>query len=302
MQDGATRQRIPRKRLGRIQILLPHIAEQRAIVNFLDEQTLRIDTLIDKQIKLIETLRERRVGVIANALGFGLEGAQVQPSGMAWLVTAPTGWRSIQVKNFGTVTLGKMLQPSESPGGVVATYMRAANVQPDGVLRVDDQKEMWFSRQELHDLTLAAGDVVVVEGGIGGFGRAAYLSSDLPNWGFQNSILRVRPYGENDGRFLTYMLMLARANGYIHSYCNIVSMPHFTADKVSAFRFCCPSAREQRDIADHLDEQTAKIDALIIKTQEHIALAKERRAALITAAVTGQIDVRTASRAATVVA
>src|SRR5699024_5429957 len=91
-----------------------------------------------------------------------------------------------------------------------------------------------------------------------------------------------------------YFLIMARAKGFIEVYCNVVSMPHLTAEKLQALPVVIPPAAEQRAIADHLDEQTAKIDDLIDETERFIELARERRSALITAAVTGQIDVRSA--------
>ena len=66
---------------------------------------------------------------------------------------------------------------------------------------------------------------------------------------------------------------------------------HLTAEKLRAVRFPAPSIDEQHEIADYLDRETTKIDTLIVKVERHIELAKERRAALITAAVTGQINV-----------
>ena len=81
--------------------------------------------------------------------------------------TLPVGWLAGQVKNAATVTLGKMLQSKDSGNDVRAPYMRAANVQPDGVLALDDVNNMWFGDAELQQLSIRAGDVVVVEGGQG---------------------------------------------------------------------------------------------------------------------------------------
>lgn len=75
-----------------------------------------------------------------------------------------------------------------------------------------------------------------------------------------------------------------------------------TCHDLSNLKLARPPLEEQQRIVAYLDEQTSKIDALIAKTREHITLAKERRAALITAAVTGQIDVRTAAPVEMVVA
>lgn len=189
-------------------------------------------------------------------------------------------WNSGQLKNVAAVTLGKMLQSSDSGDDVLASYMRAANVQPDGRLKLEP-KQMWFNAAELEALSLRRGDVVVVEGGVGGYGRAAYLTQDLAGWGFQNSINRLRPLGEADGRFLAYYLIALRASGFIERYCNVVSMPHLTAEKLASLPTPIPEAWEQRAIADYLDRETARIDTLIDEQQRLIEMLRERRQAVI---------------------
>lgn len=193
-------------------------------------------------------------------------------------------WRRGQVKNVAEVTLGKMLQSSDTGDDVQAHYMRAANVQPDGVLRLDP-KQMWFKPGELDGLTLRRGDVVVVEGGVGGFGRAAHLSEALDGWGFQNSINRLRPTAATDGRFLAYYLIALRASGFIERYCNVVSMPHLTAEKLAALPVPIPDGGEQSAIADFLDSETARIDTLIEEQRRLIDLLRERRAAAVESAL-----------------
>ncbi|MFJ6237045.1 restriction endonuclease subunit S [Streptomyces griseus] len=190
-------------------------------------------------------------------------------------------WTVGQVKHLGRVTLGKMLQTKGAGEDVFAPYMRAANVQPDGALALDDVKEMWFSPGELDELTLRQGDAVVVEGGQGGFGRAAYIGDDLDGWGFQNSINRVRLDADNDGRFLAYYLTALRATGFVRRYCNVVSMPHLTAEKLAAVPVPLPSGREQKAIADHLDRETAEIDNLIAAQERFVGLLQERRQAVV---------------------
>lgn len=193
-------------------------------------------------------------------------------------------WSSSQVKNIADVTLGKMLQANDSGNDTLANYMRAANVQPDGVLMLE-AKQMWFKPGELETLSLKHGDVVVVEGGVGGYGRAAYLREDLNGWGFQNSINRLRPTESTDGRFLAYYLIALRASGFIKRYCNVVSMPHLTAEKVAALPVPTPDRPEQRAIADYLDRETARIDTLVQEQQRLIEMLQERRQAQIDHAV-----------------
>jgi type I restriction enzyme S subunit len=197
--------------------------------------------------------------------------------------TLPDRWRIGQVKHTATVTLGKMLQSKDSGDDVDAPYMRAANVQPDGVLALDDVNEMWFGKVELEQLSIQAGDVVVVEGGQGGFGRAAYVDEDLLGWGFQNSINRLRPIGDFDGRFIAFYLIALRASGFIRAYANVVSMPHLTAEKLARIPIPLPPLERQRAIADYLDRETARIDTLIEEQQRLIEMLRERRQAVVDA-------------------
>ncbi|WP_150253397.1 restriction endonuclease subunit S [Nocardiopsis deserti] len=189
-----------------------------------------------------------------------------------------------------------MLQSKDSGNDVRAPYMRAANVQPDGVLALADMKEMWFSESELEHLSIHRGDVVVVEGGQGGFGRAAYVNQDLPGWGFQNSINRLRPVRDFDGRFISFYLTALRASGFIHAYSNVVSMPHLTAEKLARIPIPLPPVEVQRAIADYLTSETSRIDTLIEEQHRLIEILHERRAAVISHAVLDATSVRTQLR------
>lgn len=203
---------------------------------------------------------------------------------MLWS-TLPEHWLSGQVKNVGGVVLGKMLQSKAAPNDLKQPYLRAANVQPEGELVVADPKSMWFRPSEVESLTLRRGDVVVVEGGQGGFGRAAFVEQDLDGWGFQNSINRIRPFGANDGRYIAYYLIALRASGFLRAYSNVVSMPHLTAEKLERVPLPIPPPAEQRAIADYLDRETAQIDTLIEEQKRLRELLAERRARAISTAV-----------------
>lgn len=271
-----------------LRITAPDRDDQGRIADYLDRETATIDALIEKQRRMVRLLEERRYEAIADALNPARE-----TDATNWWGSGRAHWISGQVSRLASVSLGKMLQTRGSDSDVLMPYLRAANVQPHGRLDLSTQKEMWFSSSEATAHVLRAGDVVVVEGGQGGFGRAAFLEEDIPGWGYQNSINRLRPNGGTDGRFLTYLLLLARQIGYVRSICNVVSMPHFTAEKLARMPVPVVPMDEQREIADHLDRETAKMDALIAKAERFIELAQERRAALITAAVTGQIEIPT---------
>lgn len=243
---------------------------QQRIADYLDRETGRIDAMIGKLDRLAETLAERRNDAVATALASDSE---------------------VSIGLLADVKLGKMLQSSQkSPTDQKKPYLRAAHVQPGGQLDFSvTRQEMWFSANEAQELDLRSGDAVVVEGGAG-FGRSAYLDQDLPGWGFQNSIIRLRS-NPDDGRYITYALSAALHSGAVAVACNSTTFAHFTAEKVEAFRIPFHSKDERRRIADYLDETTAKIDAMLDKVAQLKDLLTERRAALITAVVTGRKDI-----------
>ncbi len=165
-------------------------------------------------------------------------------------------------------------------------YVRAAHIQPLGRWVDASEQTMWFSKAEAETLDVRRDDVLVVEGGAG-FGRSLCVAQDMPSWGFQNSIIRVRPQGGRAaGRFIAYALQSALDVGRIAVDCSVATIPHFTAEKVAAFRVPAPCVEEQRRIADLLDMETAKIDALIAKEREVAEAVQTYRQQLITRTVT----------------
>ena len=268
--------------LGSEPIWLPSLEEQRQIADYLDHETAEIDAFINDQQKFIELLVEHRMASVGTKIRYP---SIFHDSSLLKHELAP-------LKRFGHVSLGKMLDTKAASGDDLhLDYLRAANVQPMGWLKLDDMKKMRFTTNEKRALDLREGDVVVVEGGVGGYGRAAFVPKDLPETGFQNSIIRVRPTLDNDGRYLTYALILLRHRGYITTVSSVASMPHFTAEKVARTPIPIATLDEQRGIADSLDDLWQSHEVLSSEAAQAIALARERRAALITAAVTGQIDV-----------
>ena len=264
---GTTFMELSTTELSNFSIPWPVFEDRCAIVRYLDRETAEIDAMLATLEELTETLRLRRVQAIQSA---------VRSS------------RSVGIGLMLDVKLGKMLQTKpKSPTDRLQPYLRAAHIQPGGRLDLTiDTKEMYFSEPEAEALSLRAGDAVIVEGGAG-FGRAAYLTEDMPGWGFQNSVIRLRG-ASSDTRYAVYALQAALESGEIAIACNAATFAHFTAEKVESFRIPYHGTDEHRRIADHLDEVTGRIDAMLATIDELKALLVERRAALITDVVTGR--------------
>src|SRR5699024_4939941 len=196
-------------------------------------------------------------------------------------------WDMVPLALVAQVTLGKMVQNSASELETVEQpYLHAANVRDFGVLDTDhSHRTMWFSPGEVDSLKVKSGDVVVVEGGA--VGKSAYVKNDLPGYGFQNSILRVRAKKRvSDGRFIQYSLQSAYDSGEISRQCSSVSLAHFPAEKINRFRVPCPSLETQRRIADYLDRETSEIDAAVADLDRYVELLEKRRQVMIAQSVT----------------
>lgn len=197
-----------------------------------------------------------------------------------WLPEPPAGWRASRLKFEADVRLGKMLQSeAKREDDVLLPYVRAASVGQGGSLITEDAKSMWFSASEACALAIAPNDILVVEGG--DVGRSVLVRGGASGWGFQNSVNRVRAGEGNDPRFLHYFLLMARETGFIKVYCDVVSIPHLTAEKLSRLPLNVPRPAEQRAIADYLDRETARIDKLIEEQQRLIEMLVERRESVV---------------------
>ena len=280
---GVTRVGIKARDLARAIIPIPPMDEQRSIAGYLDRETQKIDELIAEQRGLIETVRERRRAIIDDQSLRGMD-----PLGSQRNVS----WPSAAIGYGFEVKLGKMLDSGKVRDEMARDlpYIRAANIQDSG-LDLGDLNSMPFTREEEVKFNIKCNDLLVVEGGA--IGTSVVLEEDLPGVCFQKTVNRLRGTKDWNPRYYRYVLLAYRERGILDILANKSTIAHFTAEKLRGLRVPVPSIREQNEIAADLDHATSRTDELIAESEELIALSEERRAALITAAVTGQIDVRT---------
>lgn len=300
MYGAGGQKRVPAKFCLNFRFPCPSLKEQQAIATFLDKETGRIDALVAKKKALIEKLKEQRTAIISNAVTKGLPvdvapryglapHTCFKPSSVDWLGEVPEGWGITKVGTGYQVTLGKMLQSDpQSIDDIRVPYFRAINVQWEQV--INEVAEMWCSESDLKKYAVLKGDLLVCEGGE--VGRAAIYSRDDSLCIIQNALHRVRAFKGYDIHYLLRILQHVAASGWFSVLCNKATIAHFTRDKFISLALPTPSLKEQQAICSYLDEQTGKIDALIAKLEQAITTLQEYRTALITAAVTGKIDVR----------
>ncbi len=295
---GVTRYGIPKTAIGDAWAPLPPLPEQRAIAAFLDRETGKLDALIEKKRALIELLKEKRSALISRTVTRGLppEAARAagldphpkfKPSGVEWLGEVPEHWGAKRLKYVSSINDEAL--PESTPPDLEIAYVDISNVQAAaGIIGVE---EMVFedapsrARRIVRD-----GDTIVST--VRTYLRAiAPIRAPRPNLIVSTGFAVVRPRSVDPG-FLFYALCESRFVESIVARSVGVSYPAVNASDVGAISVPLPPLPEQRAIAAFLDRETAKLDQMSAKVEEAVARLQEYRAALITAAVTGKIDVR----------
>jgi restriction endonuclease S subunit len=270
--------RIPDDFFRLLPITLPPLTEQQAIATFLDRETAKIDTLIEKQQRLVTLLTEKRQAVISHAVTKGLDTTiPMKDTKMGWLGRVPAHWDIKRIKYLSNLCTSRATT-TEFP-------VALENIEPlTGRLLETD------TTYENDGLYFQPGDLL--------FGKlrvyqAKVLLADRCGEAV-GDLFVLRPTHKVDGKYFQYQLLdsafIAVADGSTFG----AKMPRVSWDFLGNMRLPHPPLIEQKAIAAFLDRETAKIDNLIGKANQSIDLMKERRSALISAAVTGKIDVRQA--------
>ena len=274
----------------------PPFIAQRAIADFLDRKTAAIDDLIAKKERLIELLEEKRAALINQAVTKGLDpNVPMKDSGIPWIGEIPAHWELPPLYARYHVQLGKMLDSAKQTGEWAAPYLRNANIHWDH-LDTDDLKSMDFTPADRVKFRLRPGDILMCEGGANAqvVGRCAVWTGELEDCYYQKALHRIRAASQKDvPRFLFYVLWAASEMGefVVDSNANIY---HITAEKLRVMRFPFPPMDEQHAIVDRLDRELGRMCKTEDLLRAQNAKLTEYRQALITAAVTGQLDIRAA--------
>lgn len=277
--------KINREEIAAAPWLVPPSDEQQAIADYLDRETARIDTLIEEQQHLIGLLRERRAAVITHAATRGLDGAPLVDSHNPYLGDVPAHWTVSRFSREIDVN-GGQVDPREEPWAEMVLV--APNHIQSGTGRIigresareqgaDSGKYVADAGQILYSKIRPALSKVVVAV------EDCLTSADMYAMSSRH---------DDDHRYLMYFMLAQPFHAFVTLASLRVKMPKINRDELGEAPLLRPPVDEQRRIAAYLDEQTVKIDLLIAETEQFVELARERRSALITAAVTGQIDVR----------
>jgi type I restriction enzyme S subunit len=296
-KQGATVESIEHVLLANSPICLPPLAEQRAIALFLDRETKKIDELVAEQERLIELLKEKRQAVISHAVTKGLDpAAPMKPSGVEWLGDVPAHWEVKRLKQVAVIQSGIAKGKDYGTVRTVSVpYLRVANVQ-DGYVDLDEVASIEIPAADIERFAVRKGDVLMNEGGDWDkLGRGCVWEGQVAPCVHQNHVFVVRPGAALDPAWLS--LFSGSAAGQYHfarhskQSTNLASI---SSTNLMELPVPVPPLRQQADVGREIAKQCASVSALMREAESAITLLQERRSALISAAVTGQIDVRNA--------
>ena len=270
---------------------IPPAPEQRAIAAFLDRETARIDALVAKKERLIGLLQEQRTALISRAVTKGLDPTvPMKDSGVEWLGEIPAHW---EVRPFTKYVVEKSDYRGKTPEKVASGVflVTARNVRM-GLIDYDCSQE--FIAEEDYDVVMRRG---VPRKGDVLFTTEAPLGNvalvDREGIALAQRIIRFRMNPDHfDSRFTLFAMMSDYFQVQLLTLSTGSTAEGLKASKLPMLWLVAPPVTEQYAIAAFLDRETARIDALVAKVRDAIERLKELRTALISAAVTGKIDVR----------
>lgn len=283
--------------MKKIMLPTPSLDEQRDIACFLDRETQKIDELITEQRGLIETLRELRIATISRTVRSGLNPeAETQASGVDWLGSVPAHWEVKRLKYSVESAVPGVWGSDPAGDETDVRCVRVADFDRSR-LRVGNEIETIRSvdLKNRKSRELQRGDLLIEKSGgtaINPVGFVAMYEGGSELTVYANFIARMRPVVGQVPRYWLYAHAASYATRLtFRSVKQTTGIQNLDQSAYFDELFPYPPPEEQCAIVDYLDEQTVRIDELISESEDLITLSQERRAALITAAVTGQIDV-----------
>lgn len=293
MYGAGGQKRVPDEFVRNFEVAFPDVAEQGAIATFLDQETAKIDALVAEQEKLIALLKEKRQAVISHAVTKGLNpDVPMKDSGIEWLGEVPSNWDVKRLKTISPfITVGIVVNPSDyvTDDGLPFIYggdiserridtLNCRQISPDDSLKNSKTR-------------LEAGDLLTVR--VGAPGITAVVPEEATG-GNCASVMLTRK-GNFDSDWLCYAMNSRMVRFQVEVVQYGAAQEQFNISHAINFWVATPPRDEQTTIAKRLTEELSKLEALACDAEIAVRLLKERRSALISAAVTGKIDVRSAN-------
>lgn len=266
---------------------LPPRDEQDAIVEYLDSEIIKLEEMISRLANIIAVAKERRQSLIQKSISVGLTSGNLVETKISWIPQIPAHWRMIKLRYLVSSFIGLTYSPDEiTVDEAMPLVLRAGNVK-NGKLDLSD--ELRVTTPIPRDLMLKDGDILVCarSGSKALVGKSAYVENlkTPATFGAFMTVLR-SPLGK-----YLYWVMNSELLPYQMGRFDSVTINQLTNSTLLDFEIPVPDQTSMQEISDYLDRETAIIDRQIDLSENLMALTQARRESLISAAVTGKIDV-----------
>lgn len=290
----AGQKRVPESFLSNYVTGIPPLPEQQKIAEFLDQETSKIDKLITKKERLIELLKEKRTALISHAVTKGLNpDVPMKDSGVEWLGEIPEHWKVNKFLRLAFFQEGPGLRnwqfTDDGIKVICVTNITDKGIIFDNYSKFIDQED--YCKNYKH-FTVNFGDLLLSSSGNSWGKVAEYLEKETVILNTSTIRINQSSKGEYYKIFIKWILQSDAAREQLVLLMTGSCQPNFGPSHLAKLLVPVPPLPEQEKIAQFLDRETSKIDNLITKTRTSIDHLKEYRTALISAAVTGKIDVR----------
>ena len=295
---AGVRQTISFSDIGACLTQLPPVPEQTQIAAFLDRETAKIDELVAEQQRLVELLAEKRQAVISHAVTKGLNpNAPMKDSGIEWLGEVPAHWAVCTARRvIKRIEQGWSPECESRPAESSEWGILKAGCVNRGVFAEEENKALPMHLEPIPAYEVHKGDVLMsrANGSPDLVGSVAFVEMTRPRLMLSDKIFRVRMSDRLTPRYFASLfcssLLRAQIERSISGAEGLAN--NLPQSSMKNFFIPVPPLEEQQEIAAFLDNETTKFDTLTAEANRAIALLQERRIALISAAVTGKIDVR----------
>lgn len=274
-------------------VIFPSTEEQQAVADYLDQETGEIDAFIADQEQLIAVLNERRAATITQAVTKGLDpDVPMKDSGVEWLGEVPTAWDVGALKRFASVLDCKHVTAEFSDAGEypLASIQQVQSKYVD--LSAAKRTSGTYYRLLIGgDRKPRPSDLIFSRNAT--VGQVAQVGDEQPEFALGQDVCLVRERGKTVvTEYLHYVLRSSATQNQLESLMIGSTFRRINVRQIETLLLAIPDRDTQRRIIDYLDGELAEIDGAIKDAKHAIELSKERRSALISAAVTGKIDVR----------
>jgi type I restriction enzyme, S subunit len=278
--------------MASVVVPVPPVSEQDLILQFLSVETTKLDALMEEQRRLIELLKEKRQAVISQAVTKGVyPDAPMKDSGIAWLGPVPEHWRVGSLKRFWRVTDCKHVTAEFVEEGIPLASIREVQAWWVTLDKAKRTTEFFYDQLIDGDRKPLPGDLIFSRNAT--VGEVAQVSETHGAFAMGQDVCLLR---KSDQAYSTdYLQYVIRSSVVVEQLQNLMvgsTFKRVNVEEIKALIIPMPPPCEQSAIADHLATESSQIDVLISEADRVIDLLQERRTALISAAVTGKIDVR----------